>query len=167
MTTSLSMDTYHDFQARLTARCEAWRTKYPTRAAALRTIAIRLSGAPMRVKMTPESVGLMVAPLEEKIIASIFGWPQSEADWLASHADACRDEGDVDRAFRDCIKAISEWHTQDMMQLASWIEAARHFRVMRRSGRNGPGDWTFCTVKRHATQDQARAEMPDLDEVPA
>lgn len=77
------MDTYHEFQARLTANCAAWRAKHPDRAAALRQIVIRLSGAPMRTKLSPESVGEMVAPLEERLIAAFKGWPATEADWLA------------------------------------------------------------------------------------
>ena len=72
-----------EFQVRLTARCEDWRSKNPTRAGNLRRFVASLMGKPLRSALSDAAIGAMCAPMEERILATIYGWPASEAEFNA------------------------------------------------------------------------------------
>lgn len=76
-----------EFSVRLTARCAEWRSKNPTRAENLRRFVASLMGKPLRSTLSDEAVAAMCAPLEERIIATIYGWPSTQTEYDEQQGD--------------------------------------------------------------------------------
>lgn len=53
-------------------KCEAWRSKFPDRAAALRLIVARLLGAPLLTKLDRGWVHAMLTPTENEVLVTVY-----------------------------------------------------------------------------------------------
>lgn len=79
----MSQDTLQapsEYQRHLTNKANEWRTKYPTRADALRKNVAKLLGYRVSHKVSETMLAAMTAPAEETLIAAMLGWP-TEEEW--------------------------------------------------------------------------------------
>ena len=76
-----------EFQVRLTARCDEWRVRFPERAAQLRAyVALTLGYTPRR-QISDAILAEMCKPGEERLIAIMSGWPETEEAYMAKQGE--------------------------------------------------------------------------------
>ena len=75
-----AVDAPTPYDVHLKTRCDAWRAKFPDRAAAVRILVARFLGAPLAAKLDRAWVHEYLEGPENDVLRAVLGWPD-EAHW--------------------------------------------------------------------------------------